>query len=221
MIIEQSVRSYMEDNDILGESQGTFRWDRRTEDNIFTLQGICALRKSKKGKTLLAFLDLSKAFARVWREGLFYLLWKNGIQGKCWKLLRSLYSNVSNKVLFGEFESDWFDQEFGLKQGCVLSPTLFSILMNDLVSMLSEQNLGVNLASDIINCLLFADDIVLMGKSEQELQTLLNITARLASKWNLTFYSKESKVMVIGQKTDKLKRWDLGNDLIEETNVYK
>jgi hypothetical protein len=221
MIIEQSVRSYMEDNDILGESQGTFRWDRRTEDNIFTLQGICALRKSKKGKTLLAFLDLSKAFARVWREGLFYLLWKNGIQGKCWKLLRSLYSNVSNKVLFGEFESDWFDHEFGLKQGCVLSPTLFSILMNDLVSMLSEQNLGVNLASDIINCLLFADDIVLMGKSEQELQTLLNITARLASKWNLTFYSKESKVMVIGQKTDKLKRWDLGNDLIEETNVYK
>ena len=212
----------MEDNGILGEAQGTFRWDRRTEDNIFTLQGICALRKSKKaGKTLLAFLDLSKAFARVWREGLFYLLWKNGIQGKCWKLLRSLYSNVSNKVLFGEFESDWFDREFGLKQGCVLSPTLFSVLMNDLVSMLSEQNLGVNLASDIINCLLFADDIVLMGKSEQELQTLLNITARFASKWNLKFNSKKSKVMVISQKIDKLKRWDLGNDLTEETNVYK
>ena len=54
--------------------------------------------------------------------------------------------------------------------------------MNDLVSMLSEQNLGVNLASDIINCLLFADDIVLIGKSEQELHTLLNITVRLGSK---------------------------------------
>ena len=111
------------------------------------------------------------------REGLFYLLWQNGIQGKCWKLLRSLYSNVRNTILFGDFESEWFDQKFGLKQ-CVLCPTLFSVLMNDLVSMLSEQNLGVNLASDIINCLLFADDIVLMGKSEQELQTLLNITAR-------------------------------------------
>ena len=146
---------------------------------------------------------------------------KNGIQGKCWKLLKSLYSNVSNKVLFGEFESDWFDQEFGIKQGCVLFPTLFSVLMNDLVSMLSEQNLGVNLASDIINCLLFADDIVLMGKSEQELQTLLNITARFASKWNLKFYSKKSKVMVIDKKIDKLKLWYLGNDQIEETNVYK
>ena len=117
-IIEQSVMSCMEDNGILGEIQGAFR---RIEDNIFTLQGICALRKLKKDKTFLAFLDLYKAFDRVWREGLFYLLWKNGIQGKCWKLLRSLYSNVSNKVLFGDFESDWFDQEFGLKQGCVLS----------------------------------------------------------------------------------------------------
>ena len=106
------------------------------------------------------------------------------------------FCNVSNKVLFGDFESDWFDQEFGLKHGCVLSPTLFSVLMNDLVSMLSEHNLGVNLASDIINSLLFADDIVLMGKSEQELQTLLNITARFASKWNLKFNFKKSKVMV-------------------------
>jgi hypothetical protein len=182
---------------------------------------LCALRKSKKCKIFLAFLDLSKAFDRVWRECLFYLLWKNGIQGKCWKLLRSLYSNVSNKVLFEDFESDWFDQEFGLKQGCVLSSTLFSVSMNDLIRMLSKHNLGVNLASDIINCLLFADGIVLIGKSEQELHTLLNITVRFRSKWNLKFNSKMSKVMVIGKKIDKLKRWDLGNDQIEETNVYK
>jgi hypothetical protein len=103
------------------------------------------------------------------------------------------------------------------KTGMCPVPTLFSVFMNDLVSMLSEQNL----ASDIINCLLFVDDIVLMGKSEQELQTLLNITARFASKRNLKFNSIKLKVMVIGQKIDKLKRWDLGNELIEETNVYK
>ena len=63
-IIEQSVMSYMEDKFILGEAQGAFRRYRRTEDNI-TLQGICALRKSKKGKTILAFLELSNAFDRV------------------------------------------------------------------------------------------------------------------------------------------------------------
>ena len=78
----------------------------------------------------------------------------------------------------------------------------------------------VNSASDIIHCLLFADDIVLMGKSEQELQTLLNITVRFASKWNIKFNYKKSKVMVISKKIDKLKLWNLGNDQTEETTVY-
>ncbi|VDI39241.1 Hypothetical predicted protein [Mytilus galloprovincialis] len=139
---------------------------------------IRSIRKSKKYKTFLAFLDLTKAFDRLWRDGLFYLLWKTGIQGKCWKLLKSLYSNV----LFGDCETGFFDQEFGLKQGCVLSPALFSVLMNDLVSMLEANNFGAELSSQLVNCLLFADDVVLIGKSEAELHRLLDITAKFASK---------------------------------------
>ena len=108
-----------------------------------------------------------------------------------------------NKVLFGQYETEFFEQEFGLKQGCVLSPTLFSVLMNDLVSMLKESNVGVELTTQIINCLLFADDIVLIGKSEEELQTLLNITGEFALKWNLKFNASKSKVMVIGKRIDK------------------
>ena len=55
-IIEQSVMSYMEDNGIISEVQGVFRRDRRTEDNIFTLQGICALRKSKRVRNSSLFI---------------------------------------------------------------------------------------------------------------------------------------------------------------------
>ena len=116
-ILEVSVMTYLEENNILGEVQGAFRKNRKTEDHIFTLQGICSIRKAKKYKTCLAFLDLSKAFDRVWRDGLFYLLWKTGIQGKCWKLLKSLYSNVSNKVLFGDCETGFL--EFGVKYGWI------------------------------------------------------------------------------------------------------
>jgi hypothetical protein len=74
-VIEEKIVSYLEDNNILGESQRAFRKNRRLEDNVFTLQGICSLQKKKKKKnTYLAFLDLSKAFERVWREGLFLSL---------------------------------------------------------------------------------------------------------------------------------------------------
>ena len=45
--------------------------------------------------------------------------------------------------------------------------------------------MGIALAPHVINNLLFADDIVLLGKSEADLQALLNITADFATKWNL------------------------------------
>jgi hypothetical protein len=65
-VIEKKIVSFLEDSNILGESQGAFRKNRRLEDHIFTLQ------KKKEKNTYLAFLDLSKAFDRVWREGLFF-----------------------------------------------------------------------------------------------------------------------------------------------------
>ena len=80
-----------------------------------------------------------------------------------------------------------FDQEFGLKQGCVLPLTLFFILMTDLANMLEYSSIGANISSKLINCLLFADDVVLIAESPEELQELLNISNAFANKWNLKF----------------------------------
>ena len=114
--LETHIVWYLESNNILGDSQGAFRKDRRIEDHIFSLQGICALSRSSKKPLYLAFLDLSKAFDRVWRDGLFAKLWQSGIQGKVWRLVKDIYKNVENKVLFGDIESTWFEQEYGVKQ---------------------------------------------------------------------------------------------------------
>ena len=81
--------------------------------------------------------------------------------------------------------------------------------------------LGVKLDFAIKNCLLFEEGVVLMGKSEQELQIRLNIIAKFASKWNLKCNLKNSMVIVIGKIINKQKRWDLVDYQIKETNVYK
>ena len=93
--------------------------------------------------------------------------------------------------------------------------------MNDLVSMLEANNFGAELSSQLVNCLLCADDVVLIGKSEAELHRLLDITANFASKWNLKFNQNKSKVMIIGKRLDKDKKWQLGILLLEEANEYK
>ncbi len=155
--IESTIVEHLENKNILGENQGAFRKDRRIEDQLFALQGICSLSKSENKPLYVAFLDLSKAFDRVRRDGLLVNLWNHGIQGKSWRLIKEIYRNVQNNVLFGDIESNVFEQEYGVKQGCVLSPTLFSILMNDLVQMLNESNIGYEISTKLINCLLFAD----------------------------------------------------------------
>ena len=57
--------TFLEDKNVLGEIQGAFIKNRRPEDHLLTLNGICSQRKSSKLKTYIAFLDLSKAFDRV------------------------------------------------------------------------------------------------------------------------------------------------------------
>ena len=69
-IMENTIMTFLEDKNIRGESQSAFRKNRRPEDHLFTLNGICSQRKSSKLKTYIAFLDLSKAFDKslAWRS---------------------------------------------------------------------------------------------------------------------------------------------------------
>ena len=52
-VLEENIMVFLEDNNIFGESQRAFKRDRRIEDHLFTLNGICALRKSSKLKTYI------------------------------------------------------------------------------------------------------------------------------------------------------------------------
>jgi hypothetical protein len=218
-IIENQTMTYLEDNNILGDYQGAFRKKRRCEDQIFTLKGICAIRKSKKQNTYLAFLDVSKAFDTVDRVTLFNHIYDKGIQGKAWRLVKMLYNRVDSKVIFGQFESEMFQVQNGVKQGCILSPCLFNLVMEDMENMLKGCE-GVKVASQKVNGLFYADDIVLLGSSEQELLCMLTIAETFSKKWGLLFNSKKSQVLIIGKRLSD-KQWPLGNLLLAETKTYK
>jgi methylglyoxal synthase len=68
--------------------------------------------------------------------------------------------------------------------------------MADLANMLEYSNIGANISSKLINCLLFANDVVLIAESPEELQELLNIS----NTWNLKFNPKKSKILITGNK---------------------
>ena len=69
--------------------------------------------------------------------------------------------------------SDWFGVSNGLKQGCNLSPSLFSLYLNDLAEEIQALGCGVKYGDKDLSILLFADDIALLSDSEEKMQQML------------------------------------------------
>ena len=220
-LITKSISSFLEDNNLLNEIQGGFRTDHRCEDHIFTLKSIITCRRSENKQTHLAFLDFKKAFDSVWREGLLNAVWDIGIKGRIWRVLSNMYDNVQSQVKFHDVTTDFFDIDEGLKQGCVLSPILFCIFINELAKMIREANVGVRICDVQIGCLFWADDVVLIAEDRAELQKMLDIAATFAKRWKLAFNHDKSNVVIVDQRGYSNTRWLLGDTVISETNQYK
>ena len=208
------------DGVIIGEAQGGFRKNRQTVDHLFVVSGISQLRRIEGKKTWLAFLDLKKAYDSVWREGLWVKLEAYGIQGRFLRICQQLYSSVSARVRVGQSLSESFDIKCGLRQGCILSPCLFSLFIMDLAGELESRGLGVRIKGQWMGSCFFADDIVLIGSSANELQLMLDVAAAFANRWHLRFNPKKCGVLVVGQKRRE-KKWRMGKDRIKEVDEYK
>ena len=88
--------------------------------------------------------------------------------------IMSFYKSVSSCVRVNTFKTEWFNVHSGLRQGCILSPLLFILYINNLANYLKSLNIGVSFGNEKICILLYADDIVLLVGTANDLQVLLD-----------------------------------------------
>ena len=80
-----------------------------------------------------------------------------------------MYEGTRNFVIVGKEKTEFFDVEVGVRQGCVLSPILFSIYINGMAKAVKEGGKGIRVGTKDIPLLLYADDVVLIADSRYEL----------------------------------------------------
>jgi hypothetical protein len=165
---------WAEDNHILTDLQNGFRKGRSTIDHLSTLTSIIETRKKSRKSTFCAFIDLKKAYDCVDRTLLWKTLETMGVNGRMKTAVKSLYDHVQCCVRVNGFDTDWFDVKGGLKQGCALSPTLFNLFINDLSTCLLALGKGVCLGHERVALLMYADDLVLIAESPEDLQEMLD-----------------------------------------------
>ena len=71
------------------------------------------------------FLDISKAFDKVWHEGLVFKLKQNGVEGEILNILTSFLSNRKQRTIINGKMSSWRNTSAGVPQGSVLGPLSF------------------------------------------------------------------------------------------------
>ena len=82
--------------------------------------------------TYAAFIDFRKTYDSINRSKLWLMLRDDGVSGKMLQAVKSIYNTVSS------VKTDWFNVNCGLRQGCILSPILFNLFINDLAVYLKS-----------------------------------------------------------------------------------
>ena len=112
------------------------------------MTNIIDTRKRLRKPTFCALIDFRKAYDTINRNILLKRLSNIGISGKMFSAIKSLYLSVRSCVRVNSYKTDWFDVQCGLRQGCVLSPLLFNLCINDLAVFLKSLDLGISLGDE-------------------------------------------------------------------------
>ena len=136
-VIEKRIRVFCEEKGLLSDCQFGFREGRSCRDGLLVLSEV--LKRRGEGRVFMGFLDIAKAYDSVWRGGLWKKLLDLGIRGRMWRVLKSMYSKCEVGVRVGGVVHEWYEEMVGVRQGCVLSPLLFAIYINDLAGEIGRR----------------------------------------------------------------------------------
>lgn len=180
------------------ELQFGFKTGYGCSDALGVLKSVVDFYAARGSTVTLCSLDISKAFDKVSHFKLFSKLLDRNVPSNIVLLLLCWYTKCFVAVRWGGSLSAPFRVMSGVRQGGVLSPTLFAIYIDELIGLLRTSRLGCCLNGRFVGCLMYADDIMLLSLSVSAMQCMLDICSVFVSSLDLRFNVRKSVALRIG-----------------------
>ena len=180
-----AIYEFLCENQLLTPSRSGFHPGDSTINQLLSIayKIYSAFEEFPSRETRAVFLDISKAFDKVWHDGLLLKLKSYGISGWLFTVIKDFLNNRHQRVVLNEKSSVW--SFTGVPQGSVLGPLLFLIYINDLVDNISSE------------AKLFADDAslftVVYDIAADQLNRDLEIISNWAHQWKIQFNPDKNK----------------------------
>lgn len=215
--VHKHMTNYLINNSIISPFQSGFQSGDSAVNQLLHLCNDFSKALDDGKEIRVVFCDISKAFDRVWHQGLIFKLRSVGITGSLLDWISDYLENRLQRVCIKGSLSSWKKIFAGVPQGSILGPLLFLIFINDIVN-----NIGTNIR-------LFADDTSLYQTVEDPVLAaiLLNLDlSRIfswAKQWLVDFHPQKTESLVITKKRDKPVHPPLymGNTNIKEVSTHK
>ncbi|KAI8496011.1 hypothetical protein Bbelb_264270 [Branchiostoma belcheri] len=185
-VLDSAIRNMVNIDDL----QFAFVPGKGTTDAIFIVRQLQEKFINAKKPLYFAFVDLEKAFDRVPREVLWWVLRSLGVEEWAVKVIQAMYTNARSRVRVNGQYSEEFGVGVGVHQGSVLSPLLFILVLEAL-----SREFRTGLPWE----LLYADDLVVIADSLEECIARLKAWKLNMESKGLRVNMKKTKIMISGQ----------------------
>ena len=192
--------------EIIAEEQAGFRAWRSTTERIFDLRILCEKYVQHQQNLYHVFIDIKKAFERVWHEALWASMRKYNINASIIRAIENLCDKARRAVLFNGSTGECPRTTVGVWQECLLSPTFFNIFLERIMHEAWDDHEGsVSIGGRLITNFRFADDIVINAEEEEEAGVPTDCLDRTATRYKMEIGRTRQKWWQTNQMASKEK----------------
>ena len=222
IIILNRIRTKVEEE--LSDCQAGYRANRGTIDMLFTLQLLIEKIRNSVEEAFLTFIDYSKAFDSVKHHRLFDFMMNMGFPKHLVALTAGLYHNQKATIRWNGEHCEYFNISKGVRQGCILSPHLFSLYTEQITRNADIDDMGIKIGGRTLTDLRYADDTALAAGDITSSKRVLYRLDSSGKVEGMGLNAKKTKVMHItgtDSLPENLTEITVNNTVLEKVQHFK